>query len=118
MSSPVSCLSMGLFKLEGRSTVTALLHCTNEWLKALENGKEICAVFLDSRKAFNFVPHTPLMTKLVILGLDEHIICWLNNYLANRVQLVVVNGTISDPVPVLSGVPVLGPLLFLRLVQI
>ena len=71
--------------LEGRSTVTALLHCTNEWLKALEDGKEVCAVFLDFRKAFDSVLHTPLMTKLVALGHDKHIICWLNNYLANRV---------------------------------
>ena len=57
------------------------------------------------------------MTKLVALELEEHIICWLNNHFANRVQLVVVNGTISDPVPVLSRVPLgtvlVGPLLFL-----
>ena len=27
--------------LEGRSTITALLHCTNEWLKALGDGKDV-----------------------------------------------------------------------------
>ena len=43
-----------------------------------------------------------------------------NNYLANSVQSAGVNGTISDPVSVLSGGPresVLGPLLFLTYID-
>ena len=37
--------------LEGRSTVTALLHLT-------EVGHDVCAVFLDFRKAFDSAPLT------------------------------------------------------------
>ena len=64
-----NCLSIGL--LESRSTVTALLHCTNEWFKALEDGKEVYAVFFEFRKAFDSVPHASLMSKLVALRIDH-----------------------------------------------
>ena len=74
-----------------------------------------CAVFFDFRKAFDSVPHSPLMAKIRSLDLHESLARWLNNYLANCYQ-VIINISVSSEAIVLLGVlqgSVLGPSLFL-----
>ena len=60
------------------------------------------------------------MKKLEVLGIKGKMNNWIKSFLTDRHQRVIVNGFLSDPVQVKSGVPqgsVLGPLLFLVLIS-
>jgi len=58
----------------GKSTAFALLSFTHNCSEALDNGKEVAAIFFDLSKAIDSVPHLPLLRKLVDIHLDPYVI--------------------------------------------
>jgi len=82
----------------------------------LGHQKQIDIILLDFSKPFDLVPNQRLFTKLGNYGISNSTYAWIEHWLTRRSQCVVLDGKISNPVPVLSGVPqdtVLGPLMFL-----
>ena len=74
------------------------------------------AIFCDLRKAFDTVDHVILISKLQRMGVRGVELQWFKNYLADRKQIVHVNGSNSLLLNISLGVPqgsILGPLLFL-----
>jgi hypothetical protein len=100
----------------GRTTETQLVQTLEDLAKELDNKQQIDTLILDFSKAFDTVPHQRLLRKLDHHGVRGKTNIWIESWLTQRTQQVVVDGTTSNPVSVRSGVPqgtVLGPLMFL-----
>ena len=100
----------------GKSCLTQLLHHFDDIMDSLANGADTDAIYLDYAKAFDKVDHKLLLKKLELYGFHPKLICWIESFLFNRSQKVVVDGHMSIIALIISGVPqgtVLGPILFL-----
>ena len=100
----------------GRSCLTQLLHHFDDVLESLTNKADFDSIYLDYAKAFDKVDHKLLIKKLHLYGINPKIIKWIECFLSDRKQAVVVDGHLSFLAFIISGVPqgtVLGPILFL-----
>lgn len=101
---------------KGRSTSSALLKTTNEWLVNMDKGLINGVVFLDLKKAFDTVDHKILINKLECYGIKNSALRWFTSYLSNRRQVCKIGSSVSESKLITTGVPQgsnLGPLLFL-----
>ena len=98
----------------GKSCDSQLVLTINDFVNSLNENKHI---LLDFPKAFDGVPgHRRLFCKLSHYGTGGSMLAWIQDYLTDRSQSVILDGISSCTLPVFSGVPqgtVLAPLLFI-----
>ena len=73
-------------------------------------------IYLDMAKAFDAVNYAALIYKLKSVGIRGKVLNWIESFLMNRHQRVVMRNGSSQYEKVVSGVPqgsILGTLLFL-----
>ena len=102
--------------VKGRSCQTNVMLCLERWTRMLDDGGSVDVAYFDYSKAFDKVSHKLLLVKLRAYGIDGKLLSWLEAWLTNRKQRVVVGNAQSPWLDVVSGTTqgtVLGFLLFL-----
>ena len=77
----------------GYSCVTQLIDVCDKLTEELDNKNSIDFIYLDFQKAFDSVPHKRMITKLEGYGIKGELLKWIENFLCQRKQRVVIGGT-------------------------
>ena len=94
----------------------ALLKVKTDILNDMDNKKVNFLILLDLSAAFDMVSFHLLMNRLLNrFGITGTVLQWIDSYLTDRTQKVMIDEFSSDPVMLKRGVPqgsVLGPILY------
>jgi len=108
--------------IKKHSTVTIynLLECTHDWAISLHGGVNVDVIYVDFSRAFDSVVYCKLIYKLTKYGKSGCVITWINAFLTDRYQCVIIEHCFCEWSPVISGEPqrsVLGPILFIMYID-
>ena len=90
---------------KARSCLTNVGFFFKEITKWIDEGSPVDIIYLDFQNAFDKVAHQTLLHKLKAHGIGDGIIDWIEQWLTDRRQCVVVDGEVSNWKLMLSGVP-------------
>ena len=101
---------------KGRSTQQAIITLVDKITKSQDIGDIVITLLIDLKKAFDTIHHRILLRKLYSYGIRGSMLKWMESYLTDRSQYVVIDGKVSQTRGIKCGVPqgsILGPLLFI-----
>ncbi|KAK4326805.1 hypothetical protein Pmani_002709 [Petrolisthes manimaculis] len=70
-----------------------------------DQGSTVNLILFDFVKAFDRVHHQTLLDKLQSVGISGNLLQWIKSFLLDRSMRVSVGGSLSNNVPITSGVP-------------
>ena len=80
---------------KARSTQHALLKLLQSWQKELDEQGMVATVLMDLSKAYDCIPHDPLIAKLNAYGIDSVGLLLISDYLSRRKQRTKIGSSYS-----------------------
>ena len=106
--------------IRGSSTTHYLINLLHMAYVSTEEGKATTAVTIDYSKAFDYIDHTILAKKLIMMGISSSLIKILISFLTNRSQCTRIGNELSSFKIITCGVPqgtINGPKLFIVMIN-